>query len=231
MTKHLEREMSRMEECLMRVCAIVEQNLALAIESVVERNPKLAESVIGKDSQIDRMEVETEEECLKLLALYQPVAIDLRRIVAILKINNDLERIGDLTVNIAESSVYLATQKPYPDKFDFVSMGEIVADMLKNCVDALVRMDPELAAEVCAQDDLVDARNKEMYELVRELIKSGHDNVNQLIHLLSISRHLERIADHSTNIAEDVIYMIRGDIVRHQVENYLQESEPKANEG
>lgn len=220
MSQHLQRELSRLEQSILRECADVERGLAMAIRSVIDRDADLAKEVIESDLEVDNMEVEIEEDCLKILALYQPVAVDLRFIVAMLKINNDLERIGDLAVNIAERAIYLATQKPYPEKFDFHSMAAIVSEMLKKSVDALVQMDVEAAARVCAQDDEVDRKNRDMYKLIERMIKDGYGNITELIHLLSVSRHLERIADHATNIAEDVIYMIKGDIVRHSSENY-----------
>lgn len=221
MSYHLQKEIESLKDATLRLCANVEKMLSLATVSVIERNEDMAKKVISSDIEIDQMEVDIEENCLKILALYQPVAIDLRIIVAILKINNDLERIGDLAVNIAERSVFLATKKPYPDKFDFAAMAEIVSDMLKKSVDALVNMDVELAAAVCFRDDAVDQKNRDMYKLVESMIKDGFEDVTGLIHLLSVSRHLERVADHATNIAEDVMYMIKGDIVRHTVEDYV----------
>lgn len=217
---HLQKEINHLKESILRLCADIEKMLALATKAVVERNDTIAKQVIDMDSVIDNTEVEIEEDCLKTLALYQPVAIDLRVIIAVLKINNDLERIGDLAVNMAERAVFLAKNNSYSDKFDFISMSDVVADMLRKSVDALVKLDDELAAEVCKQDDIVDEQNKQMYLLVESMIKDGYEDVTGLIHLLSISRHLERIADHATNIAEDVIYMIKGDIVRHHTEDY-----------
>jgi len=216
----LQRALKELEASILRECAEVERNLSIATKSLVERHGDLARNVIEADIKVDNMEVEIEEECLKILALYQPVAVDLRIIVAMLKINNDLERIGDLAVNIAERSAYLAEKKPYPDIYDFDSMAAIVSQMLKHSVDALVEMDVEQAAEVCREDDRVDEMNREMYKLVQDMVKKDSSDVNVLIHLLSISRHYERIADHATNIAEDVIYMIRGNIVRHKTEVY-----------
>jgi len=220
MSHHLQKEIQRLKESVLRLCADVEKMLSLATTSVVERDADMAKQVISSDIEIDHMEVEIEENCLKILALYQPVAVDLRIIVAVLKINNDLERIGDLAVNIAERAAFLATQKPYPAQFDFASMAGIASDMLKKSVDALVDMDVDLATEVCLRDDAVDEKNRDMYKLVESMIKDGFEDVTVLIHLLSVSRHLERVADHATNIAEDVMYMIKGDIVRHIVEDY-----------
>lgn len=220
---HLQKEITHLKEAILRLCADIEKMLALATKAVVDRDDAVAKEVIAMDSAVDNTEVEIEEDCLKILALYQPVAIDLRVIIAVLKINNDLERIGDLAVNMAEHASFLAQHKPYSDKFDFISMSTVVADMLRRSVDALVKLDVELAADVCKQDDIVDEQNKQMYLLVESMIKEGSEDVSCLIHLLSISRHLERIADHATNVAEDVIYMIKGDIVRHHTEDFTQQ--------
>jgi phosphate transport system protein len=161
-----------------------------------------------------------EEECLKILALHQPVAIDLRFVIAVLKINNDLERIGDLAVNIAERALFLTSQKPVDIPFDFMGMSEKTKIMLKMSLDALVNMDAKMAHDVCALDDGVDAINRRMYQQVQEGILENPEQIGSLIHCLSTSRHLERIADHATNIAEDVIYMVAGEIVRHKAEDF-----------
>ena len=156
-----------------------------------------------------------------MLALYQPVATDLRLIVAALKINNDLERVGDLAVNIAERALFLATQKPVEIAFDFRLMGEKTQAMLAKSLDALVRADTALARQVCKSDDEVDAMNRKVYLRVQDAIRKNPEDLESLIHLLSVSRHLERIADLATNVAEDVIYMAEGEIVRHHVEDYI----------
>ena len=157
---------------------------------------------------------------MKILALHQPVAIDLRFIVAVLKINNDLERIGDLAVNIAERAVFLAGQSKVNISIDLVDMAHNAQSMLKKSIDALINHDAQLAHKVCVSDDIVDQMNRQMYLKVQEAIVKNPRQISSLIHLLSASRHLERIADHTTNIAEDVIYMVEGQIVRHKTENY-----------
>jgi phosphate transport system protein len=180
----------------------------------------MAQSVIESDVDVDSEEVEIEEECLKLLALYQPVAVDLRFIVAVLKINNDLERIGDLAVNIAQRSLTLASQQPIEIGFDLSGMAEKARGMLRKSLDSLVKMDTSLAREVCAEDEEVDEMNRRMYDLVKKQVVKAPDRVQCLLQLLLVSRNLERIADLSTNIAEDVIYMVDGVIVRHRVDQY-----------
>ena len=166
------------------------------------------------------MEVDMEEECLKILALYQPVAIDLRFIITALKINNDLERIGDLAVNLAEHSAFLAGRPKTDVPFDFNEMTEKTELMLRKSLDALVKMDSKLAYEVCADDDEIDAMDRQMHMIVQQAVHTHPEQTECLMHLRSASGHLERVADHATNIAEDVIYMIEGRIVRHKAEDY-----------
>ncbi len=224
MIRHLQREIEAIKRKLLGLCAIVEKNVVMATKAIAEQDEALAQTVIAEDERIDRMEVELEEDCLKILALYQPVAVDLRAIVAVLKINNDLERIGDLTVNVAERAHYLAARPALPKPFDFDLMADKVRAMLTKAVDAFVEGQSHAAHEVCKADDEVDAINRAMYKSVEAMLGEPDADVNTLIHLLSVSRDLERIADHATNIAEDVIYMISGEIVRHHVEDYTKNS-------
>lgn len=218
MTTHLQREIDRLKKEILFMGAEVENALGKAVEALITRNSKLAEEVIKSDEEMDQLEVEIEEECLKILALHQPVAIDLRYVIAILKINNDLERIGDLGVNIAERAVYLSSHAPIDLPLDFRGMAEMAQLMLKRSLDALVNLDTTLARQVRASDDEVDAINRYMYTLMEDYIKENPQRISEVLHLLSASRHLERVADQATNIAEDVIYMVEGEIVRHQPE-------------
>jgi len=220
MSKHLETEIVKLKKEILAIGAVVEESLHKAVKALEERDEKLAKTVIDNDVEIDRMEVDMEEECLKVLALYQPVASDLRLIVSILKINSDLERIGDLAVNIAERAAFLSTQEKINLPLDFPLMVEKTKTMLRKSLDALVEGNSSLAHEVCVADDEVDAINRHMYAQIQQAIKEHPEQVERLIHLLSTSRHLERVADHATNVAEDVIYMIEGEIVRHRAEDY-----------
>jgi phosphate transport system protein len=220
MPRHLQREIGGLKKKILSLGAKVEAAVREATLSIEERNARLARKIIEKDIEIDHQEIEVEEDCLKILALHQPVAIDLRFIVAVLKINNDLERIGDLAVNIAERSAFLATQPKVTVSFDFTGMAHKARLMLKKSLDALVNLSVDLAHEVCAADDEIDAINRQMYLAVQDGIRAHPEQMESLIHLLSASRHLERIADHATNIAEDVIYTIQGEIVRHKTEEY-----------
>ncbi|MHC5083371.1 MAG: phosphate signaling complex protein PhoU, partial [Planctomycetota bacterium] len=170
MTAHMKHEIEKLKKMLLALCSRVEEQLWQAVKSVKQRDRQLARQVIELDIEVDQDEVDVEEECLKILALYQPVAIDLRFIVTALKINNDLERIGDLSVNIAERSEFLARTEPVDVPFDFEKMAEKTQTMLRKSIDALIEMDTYLAHEVCGMDDQVDAINAEMYDLVKKSV-------------------------------------------------------------
>ncbi|MEA2063093.1 MAG: phosphate signaling complex protein PhoU [Gemmatimonadota bacterium] len=220
MSLHLQKEVEKLKRKILSVSALVEESVYRAAIAVQEQDAALAEKVIEADFEIDQMEIEVEEDCLKILALHQPVAADLRFIVAVMKINNDLERIGDLAANIAERAVFTATQRKKDIPFDFTTMAAKAQLMLRKSLDALVNMDTAQAREVLPLDDEVDTINRQMFELVKKNVRKRKEDIELLLHLLMISRHLERIADHATNIAEDVIYMAEGEIVRHKTEHY-----------
>ncbi|MBT3185297.1 MAG: phosphate signaling complex protein PhoU [Nitrospina sp.] len=212
---HLEKAIDELKHLILSLGSDVEESVRLSVQSLDQRKPEQAKEVIAADYAIDQREVYIEEECLKILALHQPVANDLRLIIAILKINNDLERIADLSVNIAKRAVYLSGEAKVDLPFDLQKMAEKVQSMLKRSLDAMVNRDEKLARRVCEDDDEVDAMNREMYVCVEQAIKKDIENLNSYIQLLSASRYLERMADHTTNIAEDVIYLVTGEIIRH----------------
>jgi phosphate transport system protein len=216
MSRHLETEIEKLKKAILSLTAVAEDRVQKAVRSLEERNPDLAREVIDGDAEIDQAEVDIEEECLKILALHQPVAVDLRFIIAVLHINNNMERVGDLAVNMAERTLFLCTQEPVPIPFDLAGMHRKALAMLGHSLDALMRMDANLARQVRAADDEVDEMNREMYAKVSESARRNPEHIEILLSYLSASRHLERVADHATNIAEEVIYLIEGDIVRHK---------------
>ncbi len=215
MTQHMQRELDKLKKMILSLAAVVEESVQQAVRSLERLDGPLAEQVIANDDQVDQMEVDLEEECLKILALHQPVAADLRFIVSVLKINNDLERICDLAVNIAERTLGVAAEGRVPVPFDVAHMGQKVQTMLEKALDALVNADLHAARAVFDLDDEVDAIHKRNYQLVKEQIRRKPERIDSLIQYTSVSRHLERIADLATNIAEDIVYMIEGEIVRH----------------
>jgi phosphate transport system protein len=215
MAKHFDRELEKLKKKILSLGALVEERVYLAIKAIESRDPDLAKRIIRSDHEIDETEVEVEEECLKVLALYQPVAIDLRFIVAVIKINNDLERIGDQAVNIAERIQSIAKYPKINFHFDYTEMAEIAAAMLKQSLDALVNLDIDTAFRILTLDDEVDDIQSNAYSQIKQAMREHPEGMTYLINLYLISRHLERVADHATNIAEEVIYLIEGEIIRH----------------
>ena len=226
-SKHLVRDLESLEEQLLSMSASVEAMIDKAWRSLVERNTRLAAEVIHADDRIDRQEVQIEEECLKVLALHQPVAIDLRRTATILKVNNDLERIADLAVNMAERGQRLGGKsRDFGPPALLTEMAAASRQMVTHALDALVRLDPQIALAVCAADDEVDKMHAEVVDELYQVMRSRPDDIAAAIHYLSVARQLERIADHATNIAEDVLYLVRGDIARHQGRQFQREVAP-----
>lgn len=220
MTLHFTKDVERLKKDLLQLGGLAEQAVLASVRALLQRDDELARHVIASDDKIDQYEVDIEDECQKILALHQPVAQDLRFLIAVLKLNNELERIGDCAVNIAERVLYLAMSDPISIKADFDAMGKAVQTMLQDGLDALVNMDQKLAMAVVQRDDQVDEMNRGIYLEIQELLKANPDRCEYLIHLLGVSRHLERIGDHASNIAEDVLYLIRGEIVRHKSEDF-----------
>ncbi len=216
MSRHLFRQIDKLKRMVLQLGALVEKAVHQSIVSVQQRDPRLAQTVIDEDRMIDEMEIDIEEECLHTLALHQPVAQDLRYVVAVLKINNDLERIADLAVNIAEQSCLLANEMPLNlVSFDLPDMANQVQAMLSNSLDALVNIDPKQAQAVRKADDQIDRIHRALFEEVEQRISEHPEHAAQLLHVLNVSRQLERIADHAENIAEDVLYTANGEIYRH----------------
>ena len=219
MAEHLQRDLESLQAELLALSSMAEQAIERACRALRFNKPDLAREVIEGDGEIDRREIEIEEECLKILALHQPVAVDLRRTAAILKINNDLERIADLAVNIAERAVCLTDHPEFaiPDKLQ--RMVRLALNMVHDALDAFVALDVHAAQDVCVCDDEVDDCNREIIGELYQMIRQDSTLVEAALHVFSAARHIERIADHATNIAEDVIYLVEGEIARHRSEN------------
>jgi phosphate transport system protein len=216
MSQHLQRDIQHLQKDLISLAGSVEEAIMKAIRSLCERQSEPAREVIEGDKSIDLEENHIEEECLKLLALHQPLAIDLRCITSVLKINAELERMGDLAEDIAERSLHLLTLAPIPMPAKLQRMTDMTITMVRRSIDAFVNLDPRQARGVCRDDDQVDELNHEIIEEWIDLMKKNPAMVEPGLSLFSATRHLERIADHATNIAEDVIYIVEGEIVRHR---------------
>ena len=218
MPQHQSRQIAFLREKILHVGGMVEAAFDRAIAALLNRDASAAAVVIADDDIIDQMEIEIEEECLKTLALHQPVASDLRLVVAILKINNDLERIGDLARNIAKRAVFLSQYPPCDFAGEVRVMAGKTQSMFKRSLDALVNADAAAARQVRVDDDEVDALNKRIHGIVREHLRAADTHVEQWLKWNSVAKHIERVADMATHIAEDVIYLVEGEIIRHQGE-------------
>jgi len=216
MSIHLMRDLESLHRDLLSMCALAEEIINEAVDQLVAPDLERARAVTRRDDEMDRWDVQIEEDCLKVLALHQPVAGDLRRISTMLKLIGELERVADLGVNIAERACGLL-DGPYlvvPDKLK--EMSRISVGMLNRSINAYVKMDSELARTVLADDDHVDDLNRDIIEGLQQQMCDDNNLVRSALHLFSASRHIERVADHATNIAEDVVYLVEGEIIRHR---------------
>ena len=218
MSKHLARDLAMLDRELLALSSVVDEMIAQASRALTDRDGDAASQLVASDREVDRREVMIEEACLKVLALHQPVAIDLRRVATVLKINNDLERIADLAVNVAERALHLSDDPAAPMPVKLERMAAEARSMVARALDAFVNLDVELAKSVCHNDDTLDVMNADVISELRARMAAHPEEVDTCLNFFSASRHFERIADHATNIAEDVIYLVEGDIVRHRHE-------------
>jgi phosphate transport system protein len=217
MDRLLDHDLDRIKQQLLRMGGMVESMVATATRALLERSRELCEKVIENDSDVDRLEIEIDEDCHSILGRKQPTAVDLRFLVAVMKINSDLERIGDSAVNIAQSVEQLTDQPPLKPYIDLPHMSQLVQTMVRQSLDAFVRKDGALALAVCKSDDAVDGLYKQIFRELLTYMIEDPKSVTRALHLLLIARNLERIADHATNISEDVIYYAEGRDVRHSL--------------
>lgn len=218
MNEHLHRDLEELKKEVLLLGVLVESSINKAMIALNSKREDLADSVMEEGSIIDEKEVFIEESCLKILALHQPVAVDLRFIISILKVNNDLERMGDFAENIAERAKFLSTQESIPLPKEFTeTMSDQISKMIRMALDSLVNLDVTQAKEVIEMDDVVDTINRNMYSELQNLMMADSSTVERAVQYLSSSRYMERIGDLATNIAEDVIFMVDGDVVRHKI--------------
>jgi phosphate transport system protein len=211
-----DEELGTLKEKILLMGSKVEEAIRLAMKSLVDRDTKLARQIIRDDRDINELEIEVDDVCHRLLALHQPMASDMRFITSVMKINSDLERMGDMAVNIAERAITLNELPPLKPLIDIPRMAAIAQEMVKVALDSLVNRDPDSAKKVCERDDEVDNLND---QIIRELLSYMIEDraaITRALNLIFISRYLERVADHATNIGEDVIYMVNGKDIRHR---------------
>jgi phosphate transport system protein len=218
MATHFQQELNELKENLLKMAGLAEQAIRNAVEALVGRNTPLAEKTIAEDQKINEMEILIDEACLKLLALHQPLAADLRFITSAMRINTELERIGDQAVNIAERVISLNQEPQLKPYIDIPRMAQITQSMVKDVLDSFVNGDTQLARSVCEDDDLVDALNDQVFRELLTYMMSDPKTITRAVHLIIVSRCLERIADHTTNIAEGVIFMVQALVIKHHAD-------------
>jgi len=214
--RHFQEELEALQSRLLEMGGLAEERVRAAVQGLVVRDPAFIDKVLRGDEPINELHIEIDNRCFTLLALHQPMATDLRAIVAAVKINTDLERVGDLAVNIAEAARRYASHPPVKKLIDIPRMGDIAQGMLRDALDAFVRRDTVLAQQVLNQDDVLDALKTQVFRELLTYMLHDPTTVEPALDLILISRHLERIGDHATNIAEDVIFMVSALDVRHQ---------------
>jgi phosphate transport system protein len=219
--RHFHDELSQVKVRLLTMSGEAETALRLAVEALLERNAEKAREVISGDKVIDGMEVEIEEVCIDLLALQQPMAKDLRMLVAAIKIANDLERVGDHAVNLAQSAERLIEKRPIAPEPEIIEMARLARDMLADALEAFVRGDAVAGREVCLRDDKVDALNRSVFRILLTHMMEDPHSIGAGLELFLVSRNLERVADLATNIAEDVVFLVEGKSIKHHAEDMI----------
>jgi phosphate transport system protein len=216
--RHFHEELSKVKVRLLTMSGEAEAAVRMAVEALLERDPERAKVVITGDRLLDDMELELEEECLNLLALHQPMAKDLRMLMTVIKISNDLERVGDHAVNIAQSAERIAAARPITPEPEIVEMARLAREMLADALEAFVRSDSAAGRAVCLRDDKVDALNRSMFRILLTHMMEDPHSIGSGMELLLVSRNLERIADLATNIGEDVVFLVEGKTIKHHAE-------------
>ena len=219
MERHVDLELRRIKDELVRMASLAEAAIGLAVKALVSRDAEMARQVIASDDAINMLEIELDDLCLRTMALYQPEAKDLRFLAMALKIDNDLERMGDQAVNIAERTLELLKEPLLKPLIDIPRMAEVAQRMVKNSLDAFVQQDVPLARSVCQQDDEVDRYDDQIFRELLTYMMEDPKTITRSVNLILVSRHLERIADHATNIAEDVIYQVEGKNIKHHAQD------------
>jgi phosphate transport system protein len=218
MPRHFEIELDQLRTNIIKMGSLVDEQIDLATAALIESNPERARLVIERDRKVDEFDNLIDSHCERIFALTQPVAMDLRLIMAALKINHELERMGDIAVNIAERAIPLQYHIGLLRKSRVIEMSSIAREMVKRAIDSFVNNDPELAREILPKDDLVDNLNRDIFNFLVEEMKMDPEIIEPAAHIIVLSRHLERLADHATNISEDVVYLVDAKIVKHHAE-------------
>jgi phosphate transport system protein len=230
MERHFDIQLEKLKTKIIKMCSVVDEQVEFALRLFDDLNPELAKLIIERDKKVDKYDVKIEKICQRIFALNQPVAMDLRMIMSALTINTNLERIGDITVNIAESSLLLKTKPEFFSRTKLAEMGSNAKEMIKSSIDSYIEGSSDLAQKVIKADDIVDNLNRENHKILIEIMKEDPENIEPGVVLLGISKHLERMGDHATNIAEDVFFITEAQVIKHKYEKYLIQQEEQDDE-
>ncbi len=221
MERQFDQQIQKLKKKILKMCSLVDEQVEFAIRAVQTEDMELAQTVIDRDDKVDKYDVKIDKICQKIIALNQPVAMDLRLIMSALTINNNLERIGDQAVNICENFQVMKSKPAFIDRSHFNKMADIVKEMIRNAIDSFIRNDPKLAEKVISTDVSLDKYNVENHRILIEVMKEDVDNIEPAVALLVMSRQLERLGDHATNIAEDVFFIVEAQMIKHKYEKYI----------
>jgi phosphate transport system protein len=227
MEKPFEQQLEKLKTRVVKMCSLVDEQVALAMKAIMNSDSGLAQSIIDRDSEVDKYDVKIDRLCQRLIALNQPVAMDLRMILSSMTINKNIERIGDIAVNIAELSPILKEKPAFFEKLKIPEMFELATEMLKNSIDSFIESNAILAQKVIHLDPRLDQLNIENHHLILGFMKESSENVEPGVALIVLSRHLERIGDHAQNIAEDVYFMVEAQMIKHRYEKYFFDQAPE----
>lgn len=221
MERQFEHQLEKLRTRVIKMCSLVDEQVEFALRAIEEENVELANLVIERDNKVDKFDVKIDKICQKIIALNQPVAMDLRLIMSSLTINNNLERIGDIAVNISENFLLQKKKPPFISQSRFYDMAKVVKMMIRNAIDSFIDNDAKLAQKVIGTDTILDNFNIENHKLLIDIMKQSPDNIEAAVALLVICRQMERLGDHATNIAEDVFFIVEAQMIKHKYEKYL----------
>ncbi len=221
MERQFEQQIEKLKKRLLKMCSLVDEQVDFAFKAIDEENVELAQLVIERDNKVDKYDVKIDKICQKIIALNQPVAMDLRLIMSAITMNTNLERIGDGAVNIAENFLVIKKKPDFIHRIKYFEMVKMVKEMIRNSIDSFINNDPKLAAKVIETDKIVDRYNEENHEILKDIMKEDPNNIDDAVALLVISRQIERLGDHATNISEDVYFIVEAQMIKHKYEKYL----------
>ncbi len=226
MERQFDIQIEKLKKKILKMCSLVDEQVEFSIKAIDENDHELAKLVIERDVKVDKYDVKIEKICQKIFALNQPVAMDLRLIMSAITINTNLERIGDIAVNIAENFLILKSKPDFISRTKYSEMAKLVKEMIRNAIDSFIQNDPKLAQKVIQTDPIIDSYNIENHQILIELMKENPGNIEPAVALLVISRQLERLGDHATNVAEDVFFIVEAQMIKHKYEKFIMEDNP-----